>query len=943
MNPLDAWQERLAVRFDDVTLRKLDLPQEPVTFALEHGLSSDERDELSEAVRANAAQQILRTRHYLAWVTYAAEVGYGYAGDEYWYTFEELTPCWSLRSRRFIKSCFVKFATQYNGAVPRGPWARHRSIICWPITHAILPTDLQRQLAEILYRMRHSLAMDDVETPRQLGQMIAGRSYEASARFRRLASEHDLIGQIAAELLLEDQPRNLIEPATLSRIAEDLKIEQQSRSWLQDTKRQLSRRAQLRGLRRRPVVDEERKASEAPPPQAPLRPLLSLRRIGDRDWRLVIDVPDLTPLVRDYPAVEPIFSDGVFLVGRDERPYPARGLLHGSQMVAPTAWPTPGQPLLAFEPSRPELDALVRHRCTFEDGPWLFRVGADGIARQIRSKRLSQRADYVVVWQARDAPPQTPGDLVNLHCEAVTARHIAATSTTDLADVLSEFGFQLARKIVVTPAGIVPAAWDGEGSGEWLSSDQPIIALSANYDVAHYDMRTDIGGAIFDLTVKPDTPQDTVLVRLPRLEPGVYQLRIATHPLKSTERAEDGELELRIRDPAPDSERARSRLAMLAMPEPVDATFDAVFNETLQVQVLGPASRGVDVTLRLFGRDEVVPLFTAELPKFSLPVSRDEWAKRIRHLIHNEGAFSAAYSVADACELTFDGDELGIHRLRYERPFTPLRWVVTPAAKGPSLRLIDDVEHPERIDIQHYRFSTPETGRAITQGERQRAATGPARPGLYVARSDGFIASTIVAMQTLDELRQVQPRFRRRPRSWDSVNAFLDAIDAWGNVDTTGNVFGRYAWRRALSALVQQVSGLIGGTPWYKADLRFARDGKLAPLANRIPYKHHGTVWPRRLLDALDELRGADIRHRVDVFSKLTDQPSDVGRFALQLASDPTNIRQQYAVQFEALCSQIMHRSETLRAARFVVLATSNSNAALTDTERALYPGWSWA
>ena len=38
-HPLDDWQTRLAAAFDDVTLRKLDLPQEPVTFALEHGLT----------------------------------------------------------------------------------------------------------------------------------------------------------------------------------------------------------------------------------------------------------------------------------------------------------------------------------------------------------------------------------------------------------------------------------------------------------------------------------------------------------------------------------------------------------------------------------------------------------------------------------------------------------------------------------------------------------------------------------------------------------------------------------------------------------------------------------------------------------------------------------------------------------------------------------------
>src|SRR5205814_1568777 len=128
--------------------------------------------------------------------------------------------------------------------------AEHFSIISWPITHAILPCDLQRQLARILYELRHSFSAELFESPANLGDFIAARSWNATSRFQNLAQNKLLLGQIAVALLLQGSfgTGGLIYPATLDRIGKDLDRERRAREWLRGARRYARERAQIRGL-----------------------------------------------------------------------------------------------------------------------------------------------------------------------------------------------------------------------------------------------------------------------------------------------------------------------------------------------------------------------------------------------------------------------------------------------------------------------------------------------------------------------------------------------------------------------------------------------------------------------------------------------------------------------------------------------------------------------
>src|SRR5260370_32663108 len=109
-------------------------------FAWEHGLGEEELIDLTAGLREHTRWTRPANQHWLVWIVYAAEVGYKFAGDQYWQTFAEALPDWHQNGDGdFIKHAFADFGRKFNGAQPSGRFASHFTIICWPITHAILP------------------------------------------------------------------------------------------------------------------------------------------------------------------------------------------------------------------------------------------------------------------------------------------------------------------------------------------------------------------------------------------------------------------------------------------------------------------------------------------------------------------------------------------------------------------------------------------------------------------------------------------------------------------------------------------------------------------------------------------------------------------------------------------------------------------------------------
>lgn len=102
---LDQYQSRLETHFAAVAGGRR--AQGLAVFAIEHGLSSDERESIGELLNRSLDAPVRPGRFWLVWIAYAAEQGYAYDGDEYWTTFERRTPNWRvIVDRRSLRQWF---------------------------------------------------------------------------------------------------------------------------------------------------------------------------------------------------------------------------------------------------------------------------------------------------------------------------------------------------------------------------------------------------------------------------------------------------------------------------------------------------------------------------------------------------------------------------------------------------------------------------------------------------------------------------------------------------------------------------------------------------------------------------------------------------------------------------------------------------------------------
>jgi len=487
------WQAQLLEHFKRLRAQRSASVGEKPIFGLEHGLSPAEVQALSRDIREHITHSPPSRDHRLPWIVYAAELGYRYSGDEYWQTFEDETAGWGLYGdRHWIRNCFRWFHAEFGGAKPSGPWANHFSIICWPITHAILPRDLQRQLARILFQLRHSFSRDVFASPTALGELIAARSWDGTSRFQNLAQETLLVGQIAAALLLEGDlgTAGLLLPATLKRIGSDLDQERSAREWLRGARRLAQERARVRepfmprpatrGTRAPPEHAREEAAALAIEPRLVLRPTDA----AGTSWDVLVEIPDLSPLLWKFPNCRDALADSRCTVaGAVGRPLARGRLMHGAQQVLLGRWPRPDEVLLQFERPAPELEYLLRAECLLRPGPtWLFRVASDGQAYELRSLRTRPGQRYIVISTEAPIGARVGVRTVALSCEGAQGVLLDLPNALgpDWAESLVALGLTQAKSIQLWPAGLAPAGWDGEGRGEWLASEKPCIAICAD-------------------------------------------------------------------------------------------------------------------------------------------------------------------------------------------------------------------------------------------------------------------------------------------------------------------------------------------------------------------------------------------------------------------------------------------------------------------------------
>jgi hypothetical protein len=928
---LEYLHARLAAHFEQLQARRAEAPQPAPIFALEHGLSEAELLLLRTHVCAAVRRGHLARETWLPFIVYAAELGYEYSGDEFWQTFQARTPGWAIYGdRQYVRRNFIKFKETFNGAQPSGPWAVHFSIICWPITHAVLPTDLQRQLARLLFEYRRALTADLLHDPDELGRRLAARTWQASSRFQNFAQNTELLGRVASALLLggeEDSPYLLT--STLRRIVDDLEQEREARLWLRDAKSTASH-VRTRGFRpgvRRSELGQTRR-SEALAPSTD--PEFWLRR-EDHKWVVYVDFPDLSVLGERFPAVRDELNRlRAQIAGTANSPIASGRLLYGRQRFRLEEWPPPNAPLVQLEGGSTETNRLLSDQCVLgRPGPWLFRLRERGMAVEVRGGSVRPGHEYILL-----SPSSLPSPLPVWMTEAEVATggiyaygiQTPAILGDDDLSTLSSIGVSSVTEVEIRPAGLVPALWDGEGAAEWFVGETPMLAISTTRSVAHAVLTVDSEP---ELIPWPDGGAP-MFVSIGSLDVGVHPLAVSLIGAGDDERVSEGSFDILIRAPAARPAGGSIREGLMMLPAPVNPSFEELWDGKAILEVLGPPRVEVAIDITLLDRSR--RQLAQQCATTALPVDGAKWLALFASRCRDNSVFQEVYDDAEACAVAVQHPLLGRVSLRAERLFAPLRWSGGKDREGRYVRLIDNTEGTS-TEVEYYDFARPDLPVLADIGEdhRVRAPSG----GLVLARAGEYSAAVILPreVRSLADI-DLSPRLGDRARSLPELMALLALARSWAGASLTANPIGEWGRYRVLSGITGELCALIGGGRWASIERRLAQAG-VEPDPSRLQAAVGEERYQARLAADLalhiHEWTAEAPEDRASAFAERlvryapwlmsgTDSRS-MAEFLLRLASQPASLARWPAVEVRAKLEQTLNSPVLLRAARFLVLA----------------------
>ena len=954
---LNDWQEKLGSHFSQLRERRLNhLSAHGILYALEHGLNEPDVVELRHQIHEWLKYSGPASRHFLAWAVYSAEIGYQYSGEEYWTTFCRLTPGWqdSQNSRDQIRSAFEEFHRKFNATHPQGAWAEHFTIICWPITHAILPKDLQRELAYVLYELRGSFTPQLLHNPELLGQRIEDAAWNSGARFRQFAENHTLVGQIATALLLseEDKDKALILPSTLDRIAADLDKNQRSRDWLGDARRRADQ-IRLRGLSRS-TDDQTDLVSATGSILTPLQkeilelglePKVFLRRTGHDTWAVHIELPDLTSLIQRFPGVRAVVANQrCIIAGTKGTPLPRGALLYGRQVVVLSRWPSSEELFVNFEGFDPELKYLLTMECLLRPGPrWLFKVTSDGAtAPHVKTGIVQPGASYILITRNGSdlVAPTLYSSPAIVKCDGISAVRLDLPEVLSriYADELRNLSLATASEVQVAPVGLPVAKWDDSGTAEWLSTGQPIVRISADFEVQGVLLNL-VGPSSAKLELNGAVAWP-LFIDLGELNSGVYNLHVVVsrpgnpNPLF-------GRLQFTVREP-----KAWSGAIPVATPfavrvSPATPNLEELWEEQATVELFGPAERRVEAHIKFYSSSSAAPIFERKFGSLPLPCPQTCWSDHWK-AITGDKQIQNAYDASTECELIFQCEELGRFVLRSSRESRPVRWIVKQENSGYFVRL-ELLDDQTRASLAHYSFRSPAEF-APMSADPVLGFRVSEDGGLFAASTEKY-RSSIIVPPVIHSLKWLAAEIviPHAARSEAALGGLINTLELWAGARAVGSPFAARLKAAATSALMEEIVRILCGDEWSKFEREYSRasiaitdlknfisPAKHAPLGREIVLKQQQlkTSPPNEVVEILYRLTRSFLD--LPVFSTARDHGVSrqqwVTEFAYRMLSSPESIRSWATQDLVPATGYLLKNPVLCRVARFSLLLSKASD-----------------
>lgn len=871
-------QERLEHHFKALSVergqRKL-----PV-YALEHGLTVEELESMAKGLkrRLGTGGYTLST-HWLLWIVFATEQGYDYDGDEYWYTFGRRMPGWDHGWRPAIRSWFRRFQKEYGGLRPVGPWASNFSIIAWPITHSLLPKDLQSQLARSLYNLRYNLVARLDLPVAELGRYVARMSYGGSSRYENFLQQEALVGSIVLALLgHRAEAGSSILPETLERIVSDLERARSARQWLHDTRKTVES-AIIRGAARSVSGQSGLQNSRVPERKPSIRPSLVLRQIRTDEWTLTIEIPSFAEVADLAPELGGFLRTTRCQVAGSPGWRPPGWLLNGSQHRTLEVWPTAGKPVLSFQKPNAAMEHLLASEGTIRSGPtWLFRIGPDGQAIEVLSRLIRPGQSYVLVARG-DLPSLSLAKTTSIICRGVTAvRFLVPAALSD--ELIAEFkkaDLSIAETIRVWPAGLAARAWDGEGATEWLENESPVFAIEHDYPLDHYILSLGAGPSV---RVQAKPPGQPTFVKLEPLAAGnhVLGISVARDTNDTAERPVEGVISLTVRRPNPWVSGTIGHTGLIVSCEPPFPTLDEFWEGLTQLSVLGPAGRQITVSIELLdgtGRR----LGLEQVAQLTLPLGPDSWRNAFAAFARVEKQ-PWHYLGAGAGRIVVDGEELGVVHIALNRDVAPLRWVWHDTNRTTHLRLVDDHDSETPLQVTFTSFESPVQAVPLSLEDVVTGVEPPSPGGLFVAtygdKNEVLVVSSRKISGGLSGLL-IEPVFDEILAEPEEVLSLIKAIRIWSAARLTGSLAAERR-QNIVMRLKERLYDVMLGQDWARAESRL-KDGKVS-----------FELAVKGLLDCFDK------RHRAFAFILARDAHKHANATADARAREFAILAQRYKV-----------------------------------------------
>ena len=668
-------------------------------------------------------------------------------------------------------------------------------------------------------------------------------AYKASKRFQEFAQNSELLGNVASELLADGANAPSIIPSALERIKRDLSGVREARQWLSDAKSSADR-IRTKGASRA-SSSQRRFIGSADGRTPPTSPVEFWLHPVDAGWQLRLRVPDFTPLfARRRQLRQDVAQAKCRVVGTGGKRRATGWLLDSGQQVALTAWPGGDEPVFELDRAAPETAALFADEArTPATERWLFRRGSDDKGHLVRSGLVRLGAQYLLLGPGLEAPPvdwvhEEPVDCADA---VVLALDIPQNQGPDVSEVIHALGCESQSSVTITPLGVVPAAWDGAGYGEWLLGDQPILGLSSDHEITTFTATLD---EVESIHVQwEETTDGFVAMELSDLGLGWHDLRLSFLVAEGARPIPDLRVGIRVREAEAGRTDGTFRQPLRLRVRPQDSSLEDLWDGRSTVEADGPYGLNTTVTVSLSDADESVTVRRAfEVP---LPLTAAQWREVLDAQVMQQPVFQDAYDDAIRGQLELGDDELGYVSVALERELEPLRWGFRRSRGRTALRLYQSADTGGSVKVSRYLFGTPYERRPATAEDPLGLDYFDAEGGLFVAQLDGHEARAVLP-PTVRDLRRLQQvrgkvRFGVSGRSAALVTQLVRLANLWSESRCPGDWLAHDRRNAVSEAVKGAIASLVSGRTWSRLEDRYANGNSLS-----IAELESGLAKPRK-------------------------------------------------------------------------------------------------